>query len=113
MVITRAEFAHLHYPHTPMASGPAEMGPELSWFLMLQNSEKGLTRVVRRLGNRPLGYVAHSCDSEPLVQGPNRVWSHCVLRRVDAEGDTITQRLFGGILERDGAFKLISFANEF
>lgn len=113
MVISRAEFAHLYYPHTPFVAPPAEMSPQLAWFLMVQNSEKGITRVFRRLGGRPLGYLGHACDAEPVAQGPNRVWERCRIRRATAEGDTVEQILFGGILERDGRFKFVSYGNEY
>ena len=113
MVMSRAEFAYLYYPHTPLVAPPREMSPQLAWFLMLQNSEKGITRVFRRLGGAPLGYRGHACDPRPAVQGPNRVWRRCVVRRTTEQGDTTAQALFGGILERDGRFKFVSYANEF
>lgn len=113
MVMDRREFAYLYYPHTPLVAPPQEMSPQLAWFLMLQNSEKGITRVFRRLGGRPLGYRGHACDPEPDVQGPNRLWKRCMVRRITEEGDTASLALFGGILERDGRFKFVSYANEF
>ncbi len=113
MMVSRPEFAYLYYPHSPLTSPPQEMSPQLAWFFMLQNSQKGITRVFRRLGGSPLGYLDHACDREPLVQGPNRVWEHCRVRRVTADGDTIRQALFGGILERDGHFKFLSYTNEY
>ncbi|HEU0079467.1 MAG TPA: hypothetical protein VFQ76_17555 [Longimicrobiaceae bacterium] len=113
MVMSRREFAYLYYPHTPLAAPPREMSPQLAWFLMLQNSEKGITRVFRRLGGAPLGYRGHACDPRPAVQGPTRVWKRCVVRRVTEQGDTTAQALFGGIVERDGRFKFLSYANEF
>jgi len=113
MVISRPEFAHLYYPHSPLTSAPQEMSPQLAWFFMLENSQKGITRVFRRLGSGPLGYLDHACDAEPLAQGPNRVWERCRVRRVTAEGDTVVQALFGGILEREGRFKFVSYTNEY
>ena len=113
MVMDRREFAYLYYPHTPLVAPPQEMSPQLAWFLMLQNSEKGITRVFRRLGGRPLGYRGHACDPEPDVQGPNRLWKHCTVRRITEEGDTASLALFGGILEREGRFKFVSYANDF
>ncbi|MET0400017.1 MAG: hypothetical protein ABW277_24720 [Longimicrobiaceae bacterium] len=113
MVITRAEFAYLYYPHTPLVLPPREISPQLAWFLMLQNSEKGITRTFRRLGGRPLGYLGHACGARPAAQGPNRLWTGCEVRRVTEGGDTVSQVLFGGIVERDGRFKFVSYANEF
>jgi hypothetical protein len=113
MVITRAEFAYLYYPHTPLVAPPREISPQLAWFLMLQNSEKGITRTFRRLGGSSLGYLGHDCGARPAVQGPNRLWTGCEVRRVTEGGDTVRQVLFGGIVERGGRFKFVSYANEF
>jgi hypothetical protein len=33
------------------------------------------------------------------------------VRRVQAPGDTVRERLFGPILERGGRFKFVSYAN--
>ncbi len=80
---------------------------------MLRNSEKGITRVFRRLGGAPFEYRGHACDPQPDVQGPNRVWKRCTTRRITATGDTASLALFGGILEREGRFKFVSYANAF
>jgi hypothetical protein len=47
------------------------------------------------------------------MQGDNRVYAQCMVQRLQAVGDTISELLFGGIIERHGRFKIINFANKF
>ena len=63
-------------------------------------------------GGRPLGYVGYSCPAEPLVEGDNRIWGPCAITRVRSPGDTVTSRMTGPILERDGRFKFISLTSD-
>lgn len=111
MAITRAEFAYLYYPAAPEASPPYDLDPGLSWFMLRQNSRKGLLRALEERGARSLGYLGHRCDGSPSRHGDNAVWGPCVVRRLQATGDTVEERLFGPILERDGVFKFLSYAN--
>ncbi len=112
LVISRAEFAYLYYPFTPYSGGPMELEPGLAWFLTQQNSEKGITRVLRRLGGTPLGYTGYRCDPTPDRQEQNLLWRNCELQLSTTPTDLPAQRLFGTILERDGRFKLVSYAND-
>jgi hypothetical protein len=50
MALSRAEFAYLYYPSTRYVRAPYELAPETLWFLSLQNSEKGIGRLVDRRG---------------------------------------------------------------
>lgn len=114
MVLDRAEFAYLYYPGSDLARPPRAQAPALAWFLMRQNSEKGITRALRRLGGQPLTLHALTCDGEPRRQGEIRVWSGCTVAVGTADGATADrQRLFGSIVERDGRFKFLSYANQF
>lgn len=112
MIVSRAEFAYLYYPSTGFVRPPRRMSPALLWFLMTQDSEKGIGRLFERRGGSTLGYLRTHCDPAPRVEGRNRLWEHCAvtLRR---EGVTKTERLFGTILERDGRFKFLSYKNEY
>ncbi len=106
------EFAWLYYPTSVFAHPPHEQGAALSWFMIQQNSEKGIVRVLRRIAGRPLGVVGYRCDPEPVRQGENLLWEDCVVHRTQPSGDTTEQRLFGTIIERDGRFKFVSYANK-
>jgi hypothetical protein len=112
MTITRAEFAYLYYPTSPEALPPYDLDPGLSWFMLQENGRKGLLRALADRGGRPLGYLGYRCDGTPSQHGGNAVWGPCLVRRVQAPGDTLEERLFGPIVEREGVFKFLSFANK-
>lgn len=111
MVLSRGEFAYLYYPSTPYVRPPYETSPALLWFMSQERGQKGIVRALRRYGGRPLGYVGHRCDPEPRREGENLLWGGCALRLAPAPGDTAELRLFGSIMERDGHFKFVSYAN--
>lgn len=111
IVMSRAEFAYLYYPTSVFTRPPMKQEPGLVWFLHMQNSEKGASRLVNRHGGRPLR-LSNSCGS-PNDEGENRLWFDCVQRIVDSAGrDTTLVRLFGGVLERHGRFKVFSYGND-
>ena len=111
LLLNRPEFAWLYYPSSPFAGPPYYQPPDLVWFQFQVNGEKGIVRVLRRLGGSDLRLRGVTCAEAPKVQGDNRIWERCMVRR-EVEGDTVSQRLFGGIIERDGRFKFISYSNE-
>jgi hypothetical protein len=55
--------------------------------------------------------LGHDCGAEHRQEGKNRVYGPCVVRWRSTAGDTIAGRLFSKILERDGRFKFLSYAN--
>lgn len=112
MALSRAEFAWLYYPTVPEAHPPYDLRPGLMWFMVEGNSSKGLRRALEEYGGTALRVVGHRCEGEPRVFGENRVHPLCVLRRLQAPGDTLEERLFGPIVERDGRFKFVSLANK-
>ena len=111
IVMTRAEFAYLYYPASPHARPPAQQPPALVWFLHAQNSEKGVGRALDRFGGRGMRVRGYTCAQPPRLEAENRIWDDCRLH-VGRGADTATLRLFGGIIERDGRFKLLSYSND-
>lgn len=111
MLLTRAEFAYLYYPYTRFTTKPYELSPALYWFQIQNRTSRGIARLLRRYGSRPLGFVGYRCDGEPETVGENRVWSGCVVRWSPAPGETLEDRLFGSIVERDGRYKFVSYSN--
>ena len=111
MMMTRAEFAHLYYPGSAYTRRPSRQEADLVWFLHIQNSEKGVSRALARYGTEPLGFLDYACDPTPVREGANTLWHGCAMR-LAPRGDTLRLRLFGPILERDGRFKVYSFAND-
>jgi len=112
LAITRAEFAYLYYPTNPEAHPPYDLAPGLMWFMLEQNSRKGLRHALETRGGRPLGYVGYRCEVAPSRQRANTVWGPCLVRRRQAGGDVIEERLFALMLERNGRFKFVSLANK-
>jgi hypothetical protein len=108
LLVDRAEFAWLYYPHTVYSRKPYELSPGLVWFQMAQNSGKGLGRALHRFGGERLGVSGHRCDREPEQLGPNRIWAGCV---VQLAGRPDELSLFGAIIERAGRFKFVSYGN--
>ncbi len=111
MVMTRAEFAHLYYPGSAYTRRPTRQEADLVWFLHVQGSEKGVSRALARYGTTAMGFAGYECAADPVREGRNTLWHGCALRIAPA-GDTVRLRLFGPILERDGRFKLHSYAND-
>jgi hypothetical protein len=114
LVISRAEFAWLVFPHHLYAAPPYQLDPAIFWMQLTAGSAKGLSRTLERLGGKELGFQTLDCrrDTLQVRGGPIRVWSPCGVRY--REGDSLrSRRLFGSIVEREGRFKLLSFANDF
>lgn len=110
MQLTRAEFAWIFYPTNPQGLPPYDLSPSLMRFMMEGRSAHGLSQLLEARGGRPMHVAGYSCDTT-TVEGANRVHQLCTIRRVQAPGDTVTERIFGPILERDGAFKFVSYTN--
>jgi hypothetical protein len=113
MAIRSREFADLYYPESPYTHAPYRQSPALAWSLIQNPSTSGLTRLVRRLGGKPIRYVGHRCDPTPVHEGHNVRYAGCLIRLVDERGDTVTKRYFGSIVERDGRYKFLSYTNQF
>lgn len=114
LTLSRAEFAYLYYPFTPYVRRPYELAPETLWFLGQQASDKGLRRVVERLGGPAFRIAAYACDDTAAVQGRNRLWQHCaVAYTAGTDTGQTRRRLFGTIVERDGRFKFLSYVNAY
>jgi hypothetical protein len=112
LVIDRAEFAWVYYPSSPFARGPLYQSPDLVWLRLQANSEKGIVRVLRRLGGTDMRYRSVACGQLPRVEDENRIWEYCGVQRGEG-AEARAEILFGGILEHEGRFKFISYANQF
>lgn len=113
LAVTPAEYAWLVYPTSEHASGPMAQAPQLAWYLLSISSDVGQKRLIERMGSRALHVRGHSCATRPIRQGANEVWHDCVLIRRNEQGQEIRQRLFGALIEREGRWKVLSFANDF
>jgi hypothetical protein len=111
LAMTKAEFAWLYYPTTPQGLPPYDLSPEMLWFLTFERSQQGIAHAFEQRGGQPLRYVGYACDPDVSIEGQNRVQGPCLVRRLQAPGDTVAERLFGLVIERGGRFKFVSYAN--
>ncbi|CAN5375664.1 hypothetical protein BH23GEM2_BH23GEM2_13690 [soil metagenome] len=110
--VSRREYAWLYFPSSVYAAPPYELPPNIAWMLSAAASEKGLARVVRRLRGSTLHLRGYRCAKE-AHEGLNRFWSQCVIDYEDQHEGRTSRRLFGTIMERDGQYKFLSYANDF
>ena len=110
MALRAAEFGWLYYPSSPLSQPPYELAPALMWFQLQGESERGASRLLAERSGSRLRYLGHTCA--PLrEEGRNRLHGDCELRYQTVHGETIVERLFGLIIERDGLYKFVSYAN--
>jgi hypothetical protein len=111
LAVDRAEFAYLNYPRSIYTRPPYEQSPAVVWLQLTLGGDKGLRRAVNRFGGQPIQLLGESCNPTAVREGELRLWRGCVMRFVVGK-DTLTRRLFGPIIERDGRFKFASYANQ-
>ncbi len=113
LTISRAEFAYLVYPSSQYLEGPYRQAPGLVWMRHSGTSNVGLARLLSRMGGSPVRHAEHRCTEPATLEGPNRIWEECTIRIRQSASDTTWRRLFGGIIEREGRFKILSYANDY
>lgn len=113
LLVSKAEYAFLYYPSSVYSRKPYELPPDVAWLLSEQNSQKGATRLLRRLSGRDLHFDRYACGASAREQ-ENVFWRDCELSYVDpASSVRVTRRLFGAIMLREGRYKFLSYANDF
>lgn len=113
LLLTRAEFAWIYYPTNPQGLPPYDLNPQLMWFMNVENSNKGLTRMLEDRGGRPMHFLGYRCEGASSKEGENEVFGPCLVRRLQAPGDTVEERLFGLVLERRGRWKFVNYSGKF
>lgn len=113
LTLTRAEFAYLVFPESPLSAPPYSQAPGLAWMQLSYASATGLQRLLQRLGGSTIGFKAFACAEAPVIEGANRIWKDCTVTFSRPGEKTQTLRLFSGILERDRRFKILSYSNGF
>jgi len=112
LAVNRAEWAWLFYPTNVLAKPPYELPPALAWFQLQGGNRKGVLRALRELGGHKLDYRGYRCNPEPTVEGQNRIWIGCTVTLGRDGGAPVAIQLFSAILERDGRFAVLSYAND-
>lgn len=109
--VTPIEFLDLYYPQSQFSRPPYEMSPQLAWLQISLNSDKGLVRLLRRFSDPGVRYVGHRCPDTPTTLDAARVWEACTVTTARGDAPPETHRLFGGIFEYAGQFKLLGYTN--
>lgn len=114
MLLTRAEFAWLLFPDHRYSEPPYELDPAIFWMQVTAENGKGLERVLQRYAGMPLTMERLECraDTLQMLRGPTTLLGPCTVRYRTADS-TITRRLFGSVIKREGRVKFVSYANEF
>lgn len=110
--LTKAEFAWIYYPSSPIGKPPYDLSPALMFFQFDGNNRKGFVHLLEERGGKDLKVVGYSCATTEK-QEKNTVFAQCVVKRLQNRGDTLSELLFGGIIEHNGKYKLLNFANKF
>jgi hypothetical protein len=111
MAVSRAEFAYLYYPTAVEGKPPYDLEPGLMWFTLYERSNEGARKALTRYGGRPMHLVDYDCGKGEHREDRNTIYGPCAVRWKTEAGDTVSVRLIGKILERDGRFKFLSYAN--
>jgi hypothetical protein len=114
LVLNRAEFAWSYYPDHELAKPPYEISPAFLWSQIQNGSTKGITRLFTRFGGRDITYRGLNCDADRIIErGRFREREYCLVSFHDAQDGPSELRMFAAIVERDGRFKFLSYANDF
>jgi hypothetical protein len=109
LVLSRAEYAWLYYPTSAQGSPPYDLAPGLYWFMLEGRNRQGLSFFAQERSRRPLRVLGYDCGTSVTTEGINRLYGPCVVRRLQAPGDTVTERYFSQIIERNGVFKVVTY----
>lgn len=113
MVLTAREYADLVYPSSPYMRPPYAQPAALAWMQIAHASVSGFKRLIERRGGIRFTLDGYHCDPAVKREGENVLRSGCVLRLSAPGVGSATERWFGSIIERDGQFKFVSYANQF
>ena len=111
MAVSRAEFAYLYYPTAVEGKPPYDLEPGLMWFTLYERSNEGARKVLTRYGGHPMHLLGYDCGKGQHREDRNTIYGPCAVRWKTEAGDTVSVRLISKILERDGRFKFLSYAN--
>jgi hypothetical protein len=112
LAVSRAEFAWLVYPDSPLSAAPYRQAPDIAWLQHSLAGGSGLTRLLAKLGGRPITLAKWWCAPAARLEGHNRIWTGCSVRFLE-HGAEAELQLFASIVERQGRFKILTYANAF
>lgn len=112
LAITKEEFAWLVYPTSAQGRPPYDLEPQASWEMLFLHSNGGITKALQAYGGTSLGVTGHSCDATEAHEGENRLVGPCLLQRRTPAGEVVQEALFAQLIERNGEWKVLSYANK-
>ena len=89
---------------------PYEAPPQLLWGQILANSDEGARQLFSRFGGRRFVVESVNCPGPSDTTESSLVRSGCRVRVKTVSG-TVEDRLFGSIVEHQGRFKFLGYAN--
>jgi hypothetical protein len=113
LLITRAEFGYLVFPESPYTQPPYKTKPGVIWTQLSSETQRGLARLLQRVGGTGVQVSALRCDERPERQGQNKYWRNCSVLKRDTSQRATRMRLFGPILERNGRAKFLSYSTDY
>lgn len=111
MLLDRAEFAWLYYPDSKMSKPPYEAPPQLLWGQLLASSNEGAQAAVRRFGGERLSLRAVNCPIPAVAERGISLYEGCRVELLDNGVAVPEAAWFGTIIEREGRFKFVGYAN--
>lgn len=111
MHLSRAEFAFLYYDTDVRSRPPYALPPGLLWFQLEMTSLQGSRRLSAFLRAGAIEVLGVECPHPPEAQGPNRLHRDCIVAYRRNGREARHTGLVGPIIERDGHFKFLTFAN--
>ena len=113
MAIHAREFSDIYYPASPYSHPPYLQPISFAWRMIQDPSTAGLGKLLKRLGGKPVRFVAERCDANVLHEGAVTRYAGCLVDIVDETGAKVTKRYYGSVVEYKGQFKFLSYTNDF
>ena len=112
LAVTKEEFAWLVYPTSTQGLPPYDLEPQAYWEMLFFHSDGGIAKALEAYGGSSLGVTGYTCDATEAREGENRIVGPCLLQRRTPAGQSVQEALFGQLIERGGAWKVLSYANK-
>lgn len=107
--VTEAEFRTAVWPHLPASAPDVGMPVSYIWEDTSRRSRGELRQILREEGGRSLQLEDVTFGGPPRDYGPFRVYPDTRVTVRDRDGEVRTLRLFGSMLETNGAWKVFSY----
>jgi hypothetical protein len=110
LAVNEGEFRDVVWPELPAARPERNLSAEYVWSDLRVKSEAGLRRILAEHGGRALTFVRVGFNGKTSQYRSYLVHREAIITARDADLGESTVQMFGSILERDGHFKVFSYA---